>query len=57
MILVYVVEDIVDLYDSAFQAFPHEEWGNHWFMAIVRVGDFKKLQLVNGIHLGSHEIE
>ena len=36
---------------------PNEEWGNHWFMALVRIGDLKRMQLVFGSDLGRYEIE
>lgn len=46
-------EDIVEVYENAFTIVPnHEEWANHWFMALVRLGDFKKIQQVHRFNLG-----
>ncbi|KAI8918700.1 N-acetyltransferase B complex non catalytic subunit-domain-containing protein [Entophlyctis helioformis] len=39
-------DDIVDMYEQAYAAMPYnEEWANHWFMALVRAGNFKGCQL------------
>nr|KAJ3420637.1 N-alpha-acetyltransferase 25, NatB auxiliary subunit [Polyrhizophydium stewartii] len=37
--------DLVPLYESAFEATKNVEWANHWFMALVRIGDLKGYQL------------
>jgi tetratricopeptide (TPR) repeat protein len=38
-------EHIADIYHNAYTLVPqHEEWANHWFMALVRIGDYKKVQ-------------
>ena len=40
-------DQITQVYESAFQRRPNdEELANHWFMAIVRLKDFKTLQQV-----------
>jgi hypothetical protein len=41
-----VDDDIIDLYQTALENNPNEEWANHWFMALVRKGDFKAVQQV-----------
>lgn len=39
-------ESICNLYESAFKRdTKNEELGNHWFMGLVRLGDFKKVQI------------
>ena len=44
--MVHMHDDIIDLYSHAFETNPsNEEWANHWFMALVRKGDFKAAQL------------
>jgi N-terminal acetyltransferase B complex non-catalytic subunit len=39
--------DIVDLYEAAYKNSPgDEELANHWFMALVRKGEYKSAQQV-----------
>jgi hypothetical protein len=54
--LVDIDDDIIDLYYHALQKNPNEEWANHWFMAIVRKGDFKQVQQVNATHQAAVKI-
>ncbi|KAJ3317960.1 anthranilate phosphoribosyltransferase [Boothiomyces sp. JEL0866] len=37
-------DDIIDLYATAYEISPNEEWANHWFMGLARKGDYKTLQ-------------
>jgi N-terminal acetyltransferase B complex non-catalytic subunit len=37
-------DDIIDLYKTSYTIKPNEEWGNHWFMALARKGDWKQAQ-------------
>ncbi|KAJ3268758.1 N-alpha-acetyltransferase 25, NatB auxiliary subunit [Terramyces sp. JEL0728] len=37
-------DDIIDLYATAYEYSPNEEWANHWFMGLARKGDYKALQ-------------
>eukprot|EP00842_Homolaphlyctis_polyrhiza_P004957 jgi/Hompol1/5462/HPOL_004454-RA len=39
--------EIAEMYENAFNAIPSEEFANHWFMALVRMGDAKSFQLAS----------
>ncbi|KAJ3119284.1 N-alpha-acetyltransferase 25, NatB auxiliary subunit, partial [Irineochytrium annulatum] len=39
--------DIATLYENALKQYPaNEEFANHWFMSLVKVDDYKRLQQV-----------
>jgi N-terminal acetyltransferase B complex non-catalytic subunit len=45
--MLHMYDEIVQLYANAFNLSPgNEEWAIHWFMALVRKGDWKALQQV-----------